>query len=211
MRRSGASFTDPDVNVKRSGARKKRTENFSFPFLTLLILRRGFLFHLHLILPPHSMIRITTSFLRASSSSHLTMPPTALLEIVSKTRVVEKGYSAAYPANEVEKGCYHRISHQSKSTKTKMIFGLFLPSSYQNDDAENTPVMFWLSGLTCDDTNFAMKAGSRAFDAAERHVSTCTARARYICVAVCTRGIFYFTLARAIAVCVEHLSSRMPQ
>jgi len=28
--------------------------------------------------------------------------------------------------------------------------------------------MFWLSGLTCDDTNFAIKAGSRAFSAAER-------------------------------------------
>jgi S-formylglutathione hydrolase FrmB len=35
---------------------------------------------------------------------------------------------------------------------------------------DNTPVMYWLSGLTCDDTNFAMKAGSKAFDAAEKQV-----------------------------------------
>ena len=28
--------------------------------------------------------------------------------------------------------------------------------------------MYWLSGLTCDDTNFAMKAGPRAFSAAEK-------------------------------------------
>jgi len=45
-----------------------------------------------------------------------------------------------------------------------MTFGLFIPSSYGNN---NTPVLFWLSGLTCDDTNFPSKAGSKAFDAAE--------------------------------------------
>lgn len=31
---------------------------------------------------------------------------------------------------------------------------------------DNVPVIYWLSGLTCDDTNFAMKAG--AFSHAER-------------------------------------------
>ena len=29
-------------------------------------------------------------------------------------------------------------------------------------------MLFWLSGLTCDDTNFANKAGSRAFEQAEK-------------------------------------------
>ena len=38
---------------------------------------------------------------------------------------------------------------------------------------ENLPVLYWLSGLTCDDTNFAMKAGSRAFEAAEKQVRRC--------------------------------------
>jgi len=94
------------------------------------------------------------------------------LEIVSKTRVVEEGYSSpssssSSSSSEYETGCYHRISHSSSSTSTKMIFGLFLPSNYKNESTSNTPVMFWLSGLTCDDTNFAMKAGSRAFKAAE--------------------------------------------
>mmetsp|Transcript_4792 Transcript_4792/g.9145 ORF Transcript_4792/g.9145 Transcript_4792/m.9145 type:complete len:310 (+) Transcript_4792:104-1033(+) len=88
-------------------------------------------------------------------------------EVIFKTRVVDKGYTEGIPSNQLEKGCYHRISHMSTSTKTKMIFGLFLPSSYSMDT--NTPVLFWLSGLACDDTNFAMKAGSRAFDAAEQH------------------------------------------
>jgi len=91
-------------------------------------------------------------------------------EIISKTRVIENGYSEGVSAKELEKGCYHRISHSSTATKSKMIFGLFLPSSYSTKSTEaNTPVLFWLSGLTCDDTNFAMKAGSRAFDAAEEH------------------------------------------
>jgi S-(hydroxymethyl)glutathione dehydrogenase/alcohol dehydrogenase len=48
-----------------------------------------------------------------------------------------------------------------------MIFGLFLPSRHETTK-EATPVLFWLSGLTCDDTNFAQKAGSRAFDQAEQ-------------------------------------------
>jgi S-formylglutathione hydrolase FrmB len=47
-----------------------------------------------------------------------------------------------------------------------MIFGLYLPASAK----VNVPVLFWLSGLTCDDTNFANKAGSRAFAAAEQQV-----------------------------------------
>lgn len=48
-----------------------------------------------------------------------------------------------------------------------MIFGLFLPSGHETAK-DATPVLFWLSGLTCDDTNFALKAGSRAFDQAEQ-------------------------------------------
>jgi len=56
-----------------------------------------------------------------------------------------------------------------------MTFGLFLPSNhpYNNnapkDDNINIPVLFWLSGLTCTDTNFAMKAGPIAFECAEKN------------------------------------------
>ena len=56
-----------------------------------------------------------------------------------------------------------------------MIFGLFLPS-----DPDNQSVLFWLSGLTCDDTNFANKAGTRAFEAAEKEVSRVAAIATCI-------------------------------
>lgn len=70
-------------------------------------------------------------------------------------------------------GSYYRISHESSSTKTSMTFGLFVPSRFASNvgdskSKENVPVMFWLSGLTCDDTNFAQKAGPKAFLAAEK-------------------------------------------
>jgi len=74
--------------------------------------------------------------------------------------------------NRVGAGSYYRISHDSTSTKTSMTFGLFLPSRFATNidesaiNKENVPVIYWLSGLTCDDTNFAMKAG--AFSHAER-------------------------------------------
>jgi S-(hydroxymethyl)glutathione dehydrogenase / alcohol dehydrogenase len=77
---------------------------------------------------------------------------TTAVAILSKTRV-----------GGAQGGYYHRVQHASLSTSTTMIFGLYLPSKL----SEDTPVLYWLSGLTCDDTNFATKAGSRAFAAAE--------------------------------------------
>lgn len=83
------------------------------------------------------------------------------IEILSKTRV-----------GCADGGYYHRCKHFSKSTGTDMIFGLYLPSchgsSTSTKEQQPTPILFWLSGLTCDDTNFANKAGSRAFNRAEK-------------------------------------------
>ena len=76
--------------------------------------------------------------------------------------------------NRVGGGTYYRITHQSTSTKTPMTFGLFVPSRFASNvdggdgSKDNVPVMYWLSGLTCDDTNVAMKAGPVAFAAAEK-------------------------------------------
>ena len=76
--------------------------------------------------------------------------------------------------NRVGAGTYYRITHDSTSTKTPMTFGIFVPSRYvgniEGDGKDIIPVMYWLSGLTCDDTNFAMKAGPRAFFTAEKEV-----------------------------------------
>ena len=79
---------------------------------------------------------------------------TTTVSILSKTRV-----------GGAQGGYYQRVKHASSTTSTDMIFGLYLPSAVTS----KTPVLYWLSGLTCDDTNFAIKAGSRAFAAAERH------------------------------------------
>ena len=58
--------------------------------------------------------------------------------------------------NRVGAGTYYRITHDSTSTNTLMTFGLFVPSRFFSNvggDAtkkEIVPVMYWLSGLTCD-------------------------------------------------------------
>ena len=54
-----------------------------------------------------------------------------------------------------------RVSHASTSTGTKMEFAVFLPPGAP---AAEIPCLWWLSGLTCTDKNFAEKAG--AFKAA---------------------------------------------
>ena len=72
--------------------------------------------------------------------------------------------------SKVGGGTLKRIQHESESTGTSMIFGLFLPSGMENSK-DVIPALFWLSGLTCDDTNFEMKAGPKAFEAAQKAVS----------------------------------------
>ena len=59
----------------------------------------------------------------------------------------------------VHGGQLRRYEHASTSTKTDMVFAVFLPSSTANKPA---PVLYWLSGLTCTDENFSQKAGAFA-------------------------------------------------
>jgi len=88
-----------------------------------------------------------------SDGSPLLLSEDSKLALLSTNRVGGGGY-------------YHRIQHSSESTQTDMVLGLFLPSKYSSNSPE-TPVLFWLSGLTCDDTNFSQKAGPVAFREAE--------------------------------------------
>jgi S-formylglutathione hydrolase len=97
-----------------------------------------------------------------TSSLFSTMASAPEIEILSTATVTPKG------------GVLHRCKHKSTSTKTDMIFAIFLPSVYQTaaistdaDDAANFPAIYWLSGLTCTDENFCKKAGPQAFAAAE--------------------------------------------
>ena len=49
-------------------------------------------------------------------------------------------------------------AHDSVETHCRMRFGVFLPPQAQ---AERVPVLYWLSGLTCTEENFIVKAGSQ--------------------------------------------------
>lgn len=40
-----------------------------------------------------------------------------------------------------------------------MKFAIYLPPQYSTDT--NLPVIYWLSGLTCDENNFVQKAGAQ--------------------------------------------------
>jgi len=56
-------------------------------------------------------------------------------------------------------GQQQRYCHTSEVNQCEMTFGVFLPSSV---NAENpAPVLYWLSGLTCNDENFVQKAGAQ--------------------------------------------------
>ncbi len=49
-------------------------------------------------------------------------------------------------------------SHESRETACLMRFGVFLPPQAE---AQAVPVLYWLSGLTCTEENFIVKAGAQ--------------------------------------------------
>lgn len=65
-------------------------------------------------------------------------------------------------ANKVFGGQHLRYAHQSAVLNSKMEFAVYLPA--QAEQGKKLPVVYWLSGLTCNDENFMQKAG--AFKAA---------------------------------------------
>ena len=60
--------------------------------------------------------------------------------------------------NKVHGGWQIRYRHRSSSLDCEMIFGVFLPPQAES---AKVPVLYWLSGLTCTDENFAQKAGAQ--------------------------------------------------
>ena len=67
-----------------------------------------------------------------------------MLEIIEKNRCF-KGFQEVY-------------SHLSKSNKCNMKFALYTP-----DTNEKIPILFFLSGITCDEQNFIQKSGFQKF------------------------------------------------
>ena len=107
---------------------------------------------------PNGSSNSNTRLFSSTASSNMASNSDTKLRVLSEVSVT---------AND---GKLLRISHTSKSTGTDMIFGLFLPSCYKtilkSKSGQSIPALFWLSGLTCNDTNFSMKAG--AFEAADK-------------------------------------------
>ena len=69
-----------------------------------------------------------------------------------------------------EQKCFHGIQgvyrHRSECTGTDMRFAVFLPPAA---DSGKVPVLWYLSGLTCTEENFTVKAGAQRY-AAEREI-----------------------------------------
>jgi len=55
-------------------------------------------------------------------------------------------------------GWHQQYQHESKVLNCTMRFAVYLPP--QASDLNKVPVVYWLSGLTCNDENFMQKAGA---------------------------------------------------
>jgi S-formylglutathione hydrolase len=55
-------------------------------------------------------------------------------------------------------GEIRRLKHRSEACDCDMVFGVFLPPQARR---EPVPALLWLSGLTCTDENFMIKAGAQ--------------------------------------------------
>mgnify|MGYP003385269581 CR=1 FL=1 len=65
-------------------------------------------------------------------------------------------------SNKVFGGWQKRYRHQSQVLACEMVFSVFLPPQAEQGAV---PVLYWLSGLTCDDQNFVTKAGAQRYAA----------------------------------------------
>lgn len=70
-------------------------------------------------------------------------------------------------ANRCFDGVQHRFSHSSSSLGVEMVCSIYLPPQAKQGPV---PVLYWLSGLTCNDQNFVTKAGAQRY-AAEHGVA----------------------------------------
>ncbi|MCW8194733.1 S-formylglutathione hydrolase [Proteobacteria bacterium 005FR1] len=60
-----------------------------------------------------------------------------------------------------------RFQHHSQTLSCDMVFSVYLPPDAESN---KVPVLYWLSGLTCNDQNFVQKAGAQRY-AAEHGVA----------------------------------------
>ena len=62
--------------------------------------------------------------------------------------------------NKIFEGQQLQFQHESLTLNCQMKFSVFLPPQ---SAATKTPVLYWLSGLTCTDENFVQKAGAQQY------------------------------------------------
>ncbi|MCK5820020.1 MAG: S-formylglutathione hydrolase [Psychromonas sp.] len=60
--------------------------------------------------------------------------------------------------NKVFDGWHKQYQHDAKTVNCAMTFAIFLPPNAS--EKNKVPVLYWLSGLTCDHQNFMQKAGA---------------------------------------------------
>lgn len=70
-------------------------------------------------------------------------------------------------SNKCFDGWQHRLRHRSESLGGEAVFSVYLPPQAERG---RVPVLYWLSGLTCNDQNFVTKAGAQRY-AAEHGVA----------------------------------------
>lgn len=70
-------------------------------------------------------------------------------------------------SNKCFDGWQHRLRHRSAALNCDMTMSLYLPPAAEKSAV---PVLYWLSGLTCNDQNFVTKAGAQRY-AAEHGVA----------------------------------------
>lgn len=65
-------------------------------------------------------------------------------------------------SNRVFGGEHAQYIHYSEANQCDMTFAIFLPpiALGKGKEAQKVPVLYWLSGLTCNDQNFMQKAGA---------------------------------------------------
>lgn len=62
--------------------------------------------------------------------------------------------------NKIFGGCQKVFKHKSKELGCSMNFAVYLPSV---SETVPLPVIYWLSGLTCTESNFIQKAGAQRY------------------------------------------------
>lgn len=65
-------------------------------------------------------------------------------------------------SNKLFEGYHRRFRHRSEVCGCAMTFAIYLPPQAET---RKLPVLYWLSGLTCNDENFSTKSGAQRYAA----------------------------------------------